>query len=177
MALLPFGPPNVVLRRPHREGAVPAETILGARDGPFGVFYAPAEDPLYDRRVSVALFSVTVLLLCLATHRVTRFVTRDKLPLICAPRDAFVERWGVYVDTPRQERKVSINGHDTNIFMRSLAYAWECDWCTSIWVGAGLTYLTWRWHDTMIWVLTALAASCVAGLIATVEPSDTPTGR
>lgn len=125
---------------------------------------------MYDRRVSVALFSVTALLLFLATHRVTRFVTRDKFPPMCVPRDKFVTRWGVYVDAEPSERKVSISGHDTNVFMRSLAYVWECDWCTSIWVGSGLTYLTWRWHETMLWVLLALAASSVTGLIASREP-------
>jgi len=116
---------------------------------------------LYDLRVSVGLFSVTVILLALGTHRVTRWVTRDK----------FVTRWGVYADAPPEERsRVSMSGHDTNLVMRSLAYAWECDWCTSIWVGAGLTYLTWRWHETMLWVLAALVASSVTGLIAQREP-------
>jgi len=136
--------------------------------GPF--VFRRAEDPLYDRRVSVALFSVTALLVFLATHRVTRFITRDKFPLYCVVRDRFVERWGIYVDAKPEERKISISGHDTNLFMRSLAYAWECDWCTSIWVGAGLTYLTWRWHETMLWVLAALVASSVTGLIAQREP-------
>lgn len=120
--------------------------------------------------MSVGLFSVTVLLLCLATHRVTRFITRDKFPLMCGLRDAFVERWGVYVDAERDQRGVSIGGHDTNWLMRSLAYAWECDWCTGFWVGAGLTYLTYRWTDVMLWVLAALAASSVTGLIAQREP-------
>lgn len=124
---------------------------------------------MYDRRVSVALFSVTALLLVLATHRGTRFVTRDKFPMWGELRERFVERWGIYVDTPKDERKVSISGHDTNLIMRSLAYAWECDWCTSIWVGGGLTYLTWRWHEVMLWVLLALTASSVTGLIASVE--------
>lgn len=113
---------------------------------------------------------MTALLLFLATHRVTRFITRDKFPPMCVPRDAFVERWGVYTDAAKSERKISISGHNTNIVMRSLAYAWECDWCTGFWVGAGLTYLTWRWHETMLWVLLALAASSVAGLIAQREP-------
>lgn len=126
---------------------------------------------MYDLPVPVGLFSVTLILLVLGTHRVTRFVTRDKFPLYCVLRNRFVERWGVYADAPPEERgRVSMSGHDTNLVMRSLAYAWECDWCTSIWVGAGLTYLTWRWHETMLWVLAALAASTVTGLIAQREP-------
>lgn len=124
---------------------------------------------MYDRRVAVGLFSVTVLLLALATHRVTRLITRDKLPLYCELRNEFVERWGVYVDTEKDKLGISISGHDTNRFMRSVAYAWECDWCTSIWVGSGLTYLTWRWHETMLWVLAGLVASSITGLIASLE--------
>lgn len=129
------------------------------------------EDPLYYLSVSVSLLALLTVLISLGTHRVTRWVTRDKFPLYCVVRDRFVERWGVYADAPKEERgRVSMSGHDTNIFMRSLAYAWECDWCTSIWVGAGLTYLTWRWHETMLWVLIALVASSVTGLIAQREP-------
>ncbi len=117
--------------------------------------------PLY-----IALF----LLLPFATHRVTKFITRDKFPPMAEPRDAFVERWGVYVDAPKSERKTSISGRPTNYLMRSLAYLWECDWCTSVWVAAGLTWLTWRYPETLQWVLLVLAASDVTGLIATAEP-------
>lgn len=120
--------------------------------------------------VSLPLFALLVPLIALATHRCTRFVTRDKLALICTPREKFVERWGTYVDNKGDQRKISINGKKTNILMSSLAYAWECDWCTSIWIGAGLTYLTYRWTDVLMWVLTALTASSVTGLIATKEP-------
>lgn len=120
--------------------------------------------------VSLPLFALLVPLIALATHRVTRFVTRDKLPFICIPREAFIQRWGTFVDNVGDQRKISINGKKTNIFMSSLAYAWECDWCTSVWVGSGLTYMTWRWSDVMIWVLTALAASSATGLIALREP-------
>lgn len=120
--------------------------------------------------VPIALLALLIPLVLLATHRVTRFITRDKLPLICVPREKFIQRWGTFVDNVGDQRKISINGKKTNIFMSSLAYAWECDWCTSVWVGSGLTYLTWRWSDVMIWVLTALAASSATGLIALREP-------
>jgi hypothetical protein len=126
---------------------------------------------LYYLSVSVSLLALLTVLVSLATHRVTRWVTRDKFPLYCVVRNKFVERWGVFTDAQKEERgRVSMSGHDTNLVMRSLAYAWECDWCTSIWVGAGLTYLTWRWTDTMIWVLMGIVASSVTGLIAQREP-------
>lgn len=120
--------------------------------------------------VSLPLLALLVPLIALATHRGTHFVTRDKLPLICIPREMFVQRWGTFVDNVGDQRKISINGKKTNMFMSSLAYAWECDWCTSVWVGGGLTYLTYRWTDVMVWVLTALVASSVTGLIASREP-------
>ena len=94
-------------------------------------------------------------------------MTRDKLPIIGVPREAFVKRWGVYEDA--DDRRVSMNEKQTNIVMSSLAYLWECDWCASIWIGAGLGYLTWSWPETMLWVLLALAASGVTGVIANLE--------
>lgn len=120
--------------------------------------------------VSLPLFALLIPLLALATHRGTRFVTRDKLPLICIPREKFIQRWGTYVDNVGDQRKISINGKKTNMLMSSLAYLWECDWCTSVWVGGGLTYLTYRWTDTMMWVLAAMAVSSITGFIALREP-------
>lgn len=120
--------------------------------------------------VSLALFALLVPLIALATHRVTHFITRDKFPPMCIPREKFVQRWGTFVDNVGDQRKISINEKKTNIFMSSLAYVWECDWCTSVWVGAGLTYLTWRWTDVMLWILAALVASSVTGLVAQREP-------
>lgn len=145
--------------------------------------------------MSVSLLALQLVLLALATFRVTRFITRDKFPLMCAPREAFVQRWGAYEDTLRAPLPV-VDGrlrrtnvvarawrwlfatdfesvdrqHRTNMAMKSLAYLWECDWCTSVWVGAGLTYLTWRWSETMLWVTAALATSAITGLLAQREP-------
>lgn len=113
-----------------------------------------------------------VLLLCLATHRTTRLVTRDVVPLGAA-REWFAQRWGTYVDAP--DRRTAIGGRRTYWPMRSLAYLWECDWCASMWVGMMLTYLTWRWTalGTEHWyvsVLVWLTASTVTGLLAQREP-------
>lgn len=117
-------------------------------------------------------------LITLATHRVTRLITRDALPIIATPREAFVQRWGGFSDakTPA-EKKLSLNGKKTNIVMKSIAYLWECDWCMSVWVGGALTYAAWQWlsqfNNThpfammMVW----LSASSIAGLIAQREPN------
>lgn len=127
------------------------------------------------------MLALIILVLAVATHRLTRIVTRDQIPLVKVPRDAFVNRWGApQTDSagnplPRELRNVSYSGKKTNALMRSLAYLWECDWCASVWVSAGLTYLTWRWTELgdQSWffaVLVGLAVSSVTGLIAQREP-------
>lgn len=113
------------------------------------------------------------LLVVLATHRVTRVITRDSIPLVATPREAFVQRWGRAIDDPDRHR--SLSGKRTNGFMASLAYLWECDWCASIYVAAIITYLTYRWtplgdEHWVIAVLLGLAASSGTGLIAQREP-------
>lgn len=114
-----------------------------------------------------------VVLISLATYRTTRLITRDQLPLIAVPRNAFALRWGTYVDAT--DKKLSINGNKTNVFMRSVAYLWECDWCASMWVSALITTLAYHWTvlGTQHWsvaVLVGLTASAVTGLIAQREP-------
>ena len=116
------------------------------------------------------------LLLVLATHRVTRIVTRDGIPLMATPREAFVRRWGRPADaTTPEQRRTSFGGRPTNGFMSSLAYLWECDWCASVWVAAALTYLAWLWtplgdQHWYVAVLLGLTASGVTGLVAQREP-------
>ena len=121
---------------------------------------------------------LTALLLALATHRVTRLVTRDQIPFVKIPRDAFVSRWGApQTDSagqplPRELRNISYGGRKTNALMRSLAYLWECDWCASVWVGSALAVGTNFYGHERWWqfALIAAAASSVTGLIAQREP-------
>lgn len=121
---------------------------------------------------------LTVLLFILATHRVTRLVTRDQIPLVKIPRDAFVARWGApgpessLDPMTREQRNTSYNGKKTNVLMRSAAYLWECDWCASVWVASGLAVGTFYLGDELAWQLglLAAAASSVTGLIAQREP-------
>lgn len=117
-----------------------------------------------------------VVLTVIATHRVTRIVTRDAIPLVATPREAFVQRWAGFSDAKtREEKRMSLNGKKTNGFMKSLAYLWECDWCASVWVGAGITYGTYLTtdlgdHHWFVAILVALTASSGTGLIAQREP-------
>lgn len=95
---------------------------------------------------------------------------------MATPREAFGRRWARASDArTREEKKLTESGKPTNALMASLAYLWECDWCASVWVAGGLTYLTWRWTELgdqhwWIAVLLWLAASTLTGLIAQREP-------
>jgi|SRR5688572_3064774 len=108
-----------------------------------------------------------IVLICIATFRGTRLVTRDKFPFIAIPRDAFVERWGVY--EAQVDKTVSINGKKTNLLMRSLAYLWECDWCSGMWVGGAVVYAATFYTAVPYPVLVWLTASAVTGLLAQTE--------
>lgn len=131
--------------------------------------------------------ALLTILLILAVYRVTRLITRDKLPFIEIPREAFVDRWGVYVGVGREKDGVkrnwlvrayrwfwasefpAIGGKRSNLVMKSLAYLWECDWCMSIWVGAAAVYATAQFtHLPYPWLLW-LAASAGTGLLTKIE--------
>ena len=94
----------------------------------------------------------TLLLLALATARLTRLVTQDRLTE--APRNRLV-RWAVK------------RGGDDSL----LAYFVFCDWCVSVYTGAAVAGAWWAWHETawLTWVLGALAFSYAAGWLASKE--------
>jgi hypothetical protein len=122
---------------------------------------------------------MTVLLVCLATHRLTRFVTRDAFPLVAIPREWVDTHWGVEEKDVAEMRRVKLETPEVgkfikipNLSQRSFAYLITCDWCTSVWVSAVLTTFamifigfTWPW-----WILLWLTASTATGLIAQREP-------
>jgi hypothetical protein len=123
---------------------------------------------------------VTVLLVCLATHRLTRLVTRDALPIVAIPREWIDRHWGME-ESDVQSLKAALAADPSlrdrlwwpNVLKRSVAYLITCDWCTSVWVAGGVTVFTkiyiggfgWMWAPLM-W----LTASSVTGLIAQREP-------
>lgn len=113
-------------------------------------------------------------LLALATHRITRFITRDKHPAMAIPRKKFTDRWSIYDEAPpgvKINPKVSVTGKPTNLFMRSAAYLWECDWCMAIIVGGILTLITARMASVPLPWLMWFAVASVAALIAERESS------
>jgi hypothetical protein len=83
----------------------------------------------------------------LATYRLSRLLTRDSLPLVQAPRDAVLARWG----------------HSS---WSELAV---CPWCISVWLGAGVVAA--RLLAPAAWtpVALVLAYSAVTGLLASHE--------
>lgn len=105
-----------------------------------------------------------MLLLIVATHRVTRLVVRDEFPLIKIPRDALAN----WLD-PRDEHGHMAEPSPMGKLGRSIAYLVECDWCMSVWVGGALVLATdyavgvpWPW---LVWA----ACSTGTGLIAATE--------
>lgn len=92
---------------------------------------------------------VSLLLAALATARLTRMVTTDRIFL--APR-AWLLR-----------RLVDRYGEDG-----LLPYLLVCDWCVSVYVGAGAAGAWWAWGETRVFlaVCAALAFSYVAGWLA-----------
>lgn len=100
--------------------------------------------------------AVTLLLIALATARLTRLVTTDVLTEW--PRQPMI-RW--LVEHPARWTWLSR-------FYGKLAYLIVCDWCASVYVGAALTGAWWAWGDTL-WltmVYTALSASYATGFLA-----------
>lgn len=116
-----------------------------------------------------------VILIFIATHRVTRLIVADSMPLLAAPREVFVRRWGRFGDAvTKEDKRKTMSGKPTNAVMSSLAYLWECPWCASMYVAPAVTYLAWRWtpfgdQHWYIIVLVALAASSVTGLVSQLE--------
>jgi len=131
---------------------------------------------------------LVVILICLATHRVTRFITRDAFPLVASPRRWIEKRWDPFDDATwekwrgldrkqRRELVHQVREQGSNIGWpnpvgHSIAYLVTCDWCASIWVSAGLVAVT-RWQLHWDWLLAGLVwltASTITGLIAQWEP-------
>lgn len=113
----------------------------------------------------------TFLLLCLAAHRITRMITRDRVPF-GAIRETFIRRWGIYDSAPpgiEIDPKISISGKRTWPAMRLAAYGIECDWCMSVSVSGTLTLVTTHFASVPLPWLTWLAVSSVAALIAQRE--------
>jgi hypothetical protein len=97
------------------------------------------------------MVALTLLLTALATARLTRLVTTDRITR--APRDWVLLRVR--------------NGHP-------LAYLLGCDWCASMYVGAGAAAAWWAWgdHRWFVAATAALAFSHITGWLATREETS-----
>lgn len=95
---------------------------------------------------------VTFIILALATARLTRLVTQDRITE--APR-----HWAVRAAVRR-------DGDES-----LLAYLIVCDWCVSVYTGAAVAGAWWAWHEQgwITWVMSALAFSYAAGYLASKE--------
>lgn len=94
--------------------------------------------------------TITLLLTVLATARLTRLVTADRITE--RPRLALVN-WAITRE------------HD------AVEYLITCPWCVSIYAGTGIGAAWWAWGDARWFTAAAaaLAASHVTGLLASRE--------
>ena len=118
-----------------------------------------------------AIVWLLVVLTCVATHRVTRLITRDHLPIIAIPRQKIV----LWLDPPVMIDNRPVEPaprYPLGIFGRSVAYLLECDWCASVWVAAGIVAAEWYLTDWPVPypLLLVATASTITGLIAQREP-------
>lgn len=125
------------------------------------------------------LVVVTLIVMALAAVYVTRFFTQGKFPLVEMPREAFVRRWGVYVDEPDKTMPIcrTTDPRDddkrrTNLAMRSLAYLAECDWCQGFWWSCAITAtVVAAGASVPLPFLTPFALAAVVGISAELLPS------
>lgn len=110
-----------------------------------------------------------LLVLALATHRVTRLLTRDQVPVIKRPRDLVL----AWID-PRDTEGHEVGRAPLGGFGRSIAYLMECDWCMSVWVAGALTWATATTVGLPLPWLVWPALSTVTGLIASRLEADEP---
>ena len=102
------------------------------------------------------------ILFVLSVHRVTRFIIRDCLPLISVPRDWLLSRTDPTVADLNNGRK------ERGTFMRSIGYLFQCEWCMSIWVSAGLLFALVQFEQ-MTWPFMIgwwLAGSSLSALLS-----------
>jgi hypothetical protein len=126
----------------------------------------PGRFRLYDVPMPAVIFLVVY---ALATARVTRLVTADRLTE--APRER-VTSWLWQRAVRRDAIRARVLGMRPATTEEPLAaYLATCPWCASIWIGAVAAPLIWAWGEhPWLWVpALALALSEVTGLLARGE--------
>lgn len=107
-----------------------------------------------------------VLLIFLATHRLTRLAIADEVPIVKAPREAAIK----FLDPTPQQRSAdpTAKGHWGGTG-RALAYLLECPWCMSAYTGALVVIGTDLATSVPVPFLVWIAASSTTGLLANFE--------
>lgn len=108
------------------------------------------------------------LLVCLATYRVTRFLTLDEFPLVKYPREWLTAYFDP--DEEQTQRFKWAGKQHWGVFGRSIAYLAECPWCASPYVGGVIIAITTRFTSVPLPWLLLIVASATAGLIQSNEP-------
>ncbi|HEY3282539.1 MAG TPA: DUF1360 domain-containing protein [Armatimonadota bacterium] len=88
-----------------------------------------------DLPLPTSIGSQDLLLLCLATFRLTELVTYDRITRFL--RDPFIRRVEIRKDDGTQEEEVEPAGSGLRRVVGELLI---CPWCTGIWAATGLTY-------------------------------------
>lgn len=116
-----------------------------------------------------------ILLLVLATYRVTRLIIEDSFPPIAVPRDHLInwwapdEEWILAKDRHGAYKHPKANPH-WGALGRSLRYLFTCPWCMSVWVGTAIVWGTDVWFAHVpLPVFVVAAASGLTGLMSALE--------
>lgn len=105
------------------------------------------------------------LALMITTWRVTRILVVENLPPVHALRDWVLDTFGTFNDAFE-----ITGGKRWGVLGYTLAYLWTCQWCMSVWVGAGVYAAWWLWGPAvMLPVVVVAAASGLTGLISIVD--------
>lgn len=107
-----------------------------------------------------------MVLIFLATHRVSRLLTRDEIPLVKVPRDALIT---FFDPTPQDVAAGRASSRKRSRAEMSIAYLLTCDWCMSTHVGGWIVLATALTIGLPAPLLVWAAASTVTGLIASWE--------
>ena len=106
-------------------------------------------------------------LVLLATHRITRLLVDDKLPLVDLPRRWLINHFG------RFDHEGNLTGgRRWGRLGWSIAYLWTCPWCMSVWVAAGLVFTAGAFTSIPLPWLWIAAASTVTGFLSGVVESE-----
>jgi hypothetical protein len=92
---------------------------------------------------------IVIVLVALATYRITRLITRDVFHPIAYVRGRIVNKLGPH---------------------HWFSYLIMCDWCTSMYVATVVVLLTMLVTSVSLPVLLIFASSGITGFLAAVEP-------